>query len=163
MVHNIPMIKWIIKTDEKGEVISRRKSNKKGNIYHIFNELIYIIDLVSDPKFTLEIVITEEEEIRCDDGKGSWRRKGISIKDRNLVKIIEKKKMNKTEDYLKFLPENISEPFSTKDIASELKINIPLARKMIYFFKRTDAINCTGKIGNLLLYKKKRKRKKKEA
>ncbi len=154
LVHNIPVIKWIIKTDENGVVLSRRKSNKKGNIFHIFDELIYIIDLISNPNFTLEIVMSEEEEIRRDDGKGSWRRKGTSIIDRKLVKILERKKICKVEDYLKILPKNLNEPFSTKDIARELKISIYLARKIIYFFKKINAIKCIGKKGNLLLYKK---------
>lgn len=160
LVHNIPVIKWIVKTDENGVVLSRRKSNKKGNIFHIFDELIYIIDLITNSKFTLEIILTEEEEIRCNDGKGSWRRKGISIIDRKLVKILEQKKMCKVEDYLKILPENINEPFSTKDIAHELKISIYLARKILYFFKKINVIICSGKKGNLLLYKKNKSRKK---
>jgi hypothetical protein len=114
---------------------------------------------VLEPKFSLEIVITEEEEIRHDDGMGSWRRKGVSIKDRRLVKVIEKKKINNLEDYLKILPGNIREPFSTKDISSELKISIFLARKILYFYKKTNLIKCTGKNGNLLLYKKKKAKK----
>jgi hypothetical protein len=154
LVHNIPFIKWIIKTDDGGKVITKRKSSKKGNIYHLFDELIYLIDVVSDPNFSLEIVITEEEEFRQDDGKGSWRRKGVSIKDRKLVGIIEKKKFNKPGDYLKILPRGIKEPFSTKDIAGELRISINLARKILYFYKAVKLINCTGKNGNLLLYNK---------
>lgn len=154
LVHDIPIIKWIIKIDENGIVLSKRKSNKKGNIFHIFDELIYIIDMISNPNFTLEIVMSEEEEIRCDDGKGSWRRKGISIIDRKLVKIYERIKMNKVEDYLNILPENINEPFSTKDIARELKISIYLSRKILYFFKKIKLITCSGKKGNLLLYEK---------
>ncbi len=156
LVHNIPSVKWLIKTDEGGNIISKRKSTKKGNLYHIFDELIYLTDIVSDPKFALEIVITEEEEIRQDDGRGSWRRKGVSIKDRKLVRIIEKKKINKIDDYFKILPVKIKEPFSTMDIAGELKISIYLARKILYFYKKINLIKCTGKKGNLLLYKKKK-------
>jgi hypothetical protein len=156
LVHNIPSIKWIIKTDRNGNIISKRKSSKKGNLYHVFNELIYLVDIAPEPKFSLEIVITEEEEIRQDDGKGSWRRKGVSIKDRKLIGIIEKKKINKLEDYLKFLPDDLQVPFSTKDISKELKVSIYLARKIVYFYKKTKLIRCTGKIGNLLLYKKKK-------
>jgi hypothetical protein len=110
-----------------------------------------------NPRFTLEIVFTEEEEIRQDDGRGSWRRKGISIKDRRLIRIIEKKKFNKKEDYLNILPDNIKEPFSTKDIGRELNVSIYLARKILYFYKNINIIKCTGKKGNLLLYKKNQK------
>jgi hypothetical protein len=154
LVHNIPSIKWLIKTDKSGNIISKRKSSKNENLYNLFDELIYLIDVVSDPKFSFEIVMTEEEEIRQNDGKGSWRRKGLSIKDRKLVRIFEKNKFNKLKDYLKILPGNIKEPFSTKDISSELKISIYLAQKIVYFYKKSKLIKCTGKKGNLLLYVK---------
>jgi len=154
LVYNIPLIKWIIKVDENDNIISRRKSSKKGNLFHLFDELIYLIDIISNPNFSLEIVITEEEEIRRDDGKGSWRRKGISIIDRKLVRIIEKTKMERKGDYLEILPGSLKEPFSTKDIACELGISIYLARKILYFYKKVKVIKCTGKKGNLLLYKR---------
>jgi hypothetical protein len=154
LVHNIASIKWLIKTDENGNAVSKRKSSKKGLLFHIFDELIYITDIISNPNFSLDIVMTEEEEVRQDDGKGSWRRKGVSIKDRKLVKIIEKIKFNNKNDYFKILPANIAQPFSTKDIAAELKISIYLARKILYCYKKIKLINCIGKKGNLLLYKK---------
>lgn len=154
LVHNIPSVKWLIRTDKSGNITSRRKSPKKGNMYHLFDELIYLIDIVPDPKFSLEIVITEEEEIRQDDGKGGWRRKGLSIKDRKLIRIIEKVKVNKLEDYFKIYPFSIKEPFSTRDVAGDLNISIYLAREIVYFFKNTGLIKCTGKKGNLLLFVK---------
>jgi hypothetical protein len=152
LVYNIPLIKWIIKIDENGNIISRRKSTKKGNLFHLFDELIYLVDIISNPNFSLEIVITEEEEIRRDDGKGSWRRKGISIIDRKLVRIIEKTNMERKSDYLEILPGSLKEPFSTNDIANELGISIYLARKILYFYKKVKLIKCVGKKGNLLLY-----------
>jgi hypothetical protein len=154
LVHNIPAIKWLIKMDAGGNVVSKRKSTKKGTLYHLFDELIYLTDIVTDPKFTLEIVITEEEETRQDDGRGSWRRKGVSIKDRRLIRILEKRKIATLKDYFTILPENLPEPFSTKDIAGKLKIRSALARKVVYFFKKTGLLQCVAKKGNLLLYKR---------
>ncbi len=154
LVHNIPEIKWLIKTDGNGSIVSKRKSTKKGSLLHIFNELIYITEIISHPYFTLEIVITEEEEIRQDDGKGSWRRKGVSIKDRKLLRIIEKRKFSKKKDYLKLLPDDLPEPFSTKDIAAELNITIYLARKILYCLKKIEVIKLADRRGNLLLYKR---------
>jgi Mn-dependent DtxR family transcriptional regulator len=64
--------------------------------------------------------------------------------------------MNKKDDYLKILPGSIKEPFSTKDIACELGISKYLAKKILYFYKKVNLINCIGKKGNLLLYKRNR-------
>lgn len=154
LVHNIPAIKWLIKTDMRGNIILKRKSPKKGNVYYIFDELIYLVDIVSDPNFSLDIIITEEEEIRQSKRKGNETRKGFSIKDRKLIKILEKIEIDKIEDYLKIFPSGIKEPFSTKDVAGELNVSIYLAQEIVYFFKKTELIKCTGKRGNLLLYNK---------
>jgi hypothetical protein len=160
LVHNIPQTKWLVKLDEKGDLISKRKSTKKGSVFYVFNELIYLLDIITDRNLSLEIIITEEEEIRTDDGKGSWRRKGVSIKDRKLISIVSKKKFSKVEDYLDILPEGMVEPFSSKSLAAELNISVVLSRKIIYFFKKIKAIRMTGKDGNMLLYKRIKRRQK---
>ena len=107
--------------------------------------MIYFTDIISHPNLSLEIVLTEEEETRQDDGKGSWRRKGVSIKDRRLIRIIEKIKMNEKVDFLRLLPDRIKEPFSTKDIANELNVSIYLARKILYSLKKIEVIEDVGK------------------
>ena len=59
-------------------------------IVDVFEELVRIPSLFLEDNLSLEVLMIEDEEIRCLDGKGSWRRRGISIKDRKLIKIFEK-------------------------------------------------------------------------
>ena len=153
LVYNIPAIKWIIMTDKNGNIVSIRRSPKRGHVFHLFEELIYLTDIIPNPNLSLEVVMTEEEEIRQDDGKGSWRRRGISIRDRKLVRIIERIKMNGKWDYIKILPEKIKEPFSTKDISNALSVSIYLSRKILFCLKKIKVIEDVGKKGNLILYK----------
>ena len=85
MVYPIPRDKWIVVTSADGhEVIRRRKSPKRGRITDVFEHLVYLPMLMNEPRFSLRVLMTQQEEIRRDDGKGSWRRKGVSIVDRHL-------------------------------------------------------------------------------
>ena len=91
IIYPIPYIKWISKIDKNtNEIITKRKSPKKGNFLDVFDEMIRFPSFINHKNFSLEIILTEINEIRCDDGKGSWRRKGVSIIDRELIKIHDK-------------------------------------------------------------------------
>jgi len=108
--------------------------------------------LFQQKNFTLEILLIKEEEIRCDDGKGSWRRKGISIFDRKLKEVVESIIFQNKQDFQRFIPINLEEPFSTKSYAKELQIAVFKARRIIYTLKNIGTIREVGKKGNLLLY-----------
>ena len=103
LVYPIACEKWIVKL-KNSKTASRRKSPKTGTIFDIFKELINIRDIVSSASFSLEILLIAEEQIRTDDGKGSWRRKGVSITDRKLLAVKERIELNTKSDYLIFVP-----------------------------------------------------------
>ena len=102
----------------------------------------------------LEVLLIKEEEIRCNDGKGSWRRKGISIKDRKLLEVIEKVEFKNKEDFLVFLPDSLPENFTNKNLAKVLEISINKARKITYCFRKMKIIKEVGKIRNELVFEK---------
>ena len=124
LVHPIPEQKWIIQVNEYDEIIGRRKSPKKGKLTDLFRELIRIPKLISEDKFSLEVLMTNQEEVRCDDGKGSWRRRGASIKDRKLIDVNNRILLNNRNDFLRFLPKNLDEAFTNKSLANSRGISI---------------------------------------
>ena len=63
---------------KEGTPISKRKSTKKGKLTD-FRELVRIPDILGEDNFSLEVLFIDEE-VRCNDGKGSWRRRGIASK-----------------------------------------------------------------------------------
>ena len=85
---------------ETGELLRSRKSPKKGDVYDLFSELVRIPHLIMHPNLTVEAVLITDKEIRCDDGKGSWRRRGVSIVDRVLVDVLETKAFHSAKDFL---------------------------------------------------------------
>jgi hypothetical protein len=153
LVHPIPSIKWILKKFyPDGVVVKRQKSPKSGRPEDLFYELVRIPALISHPRLTIELLLIEEEETRVNDGKGSWRRKGWSIVDRKLIRILQARPLNFPSDYLSFLPNELPEIFSTNDVAVLLKVKPSLARKLIYCLRQSGLIAVVGKKDKQLLY-----------
>ncbi len=154
LVHPIAIEKYIVIIEGSEQIISRRKSPKKGKLTDLFDELVRIPDLMAEDNFILEILMTKEEEIRCKDGKGSWRRKGISIVDRKLIEVTEKITFTEEKDFLRFLPEELPEKFTNKELAKTLKITVFKARKITYCFRKMKIIKEVGKVKNELIFEK---------
>jgi hypothetical protein len=153
LIYPIAEMKWILRLGEdKRTEISRRKSPKQGSLVHLFAELVRIPDLISIPDFSLELIFIHEEEIWVDDGKGSWRRKGWSIYDRRLIKVLSTKRLSAPEDFRALLPESLPAEFSTADLAVAMAQPRYLAQKMAYCLRRMGVIKRSGKRGKSWLY-----------
>jgi len=104
--------------------------------------------MIGDENFSLEVLLIDEEEVRCNDGKGSWRRKGVSIKERKLLKVNDRILFQAKADYLKILPANLNRVFTTRELAKLAKISVRTARQITY---------CLRKSGVILLVENKRR------
>jgi len=153
LVFPIAQEKWIIRLAEDGVTrLGRRKSPKQGNIYHLFKELVSLPRIIEKKNFSLEVLVTREEEIRRDDGQGSWRRKGWSIFDHHLIEVLHRHLFKYPADFLKLIPQNLQEPFSTRDLADSIEQPHWLAQKMAYCLRNMGLVHVVGKNGNALLY-----------
>jgi len=153
LIYPMPVEKWLVYVSLSGnEVVCRRKSPYKGELIHIFRELVSIPTLINEGNFEIEVLMTREEEIRCRDGKGSWRRRGISIKDRQLLGISDRIVLRKKWDFLPLLPDDLSEPFSNMSLSASTGASIRDCRRMTYCLRKMGVIEQVGKDGNWLLY-----------
>jgi hypothetical protein len=153
LVFPIAQEKWIVRMakDEKTR-LGRRKSPKKGNVFHLFDELVYIPGLITHPNFSLETLLIQEEEVRCDDGTGSWRRNGLRIADHRLIDVLSQHTFRDTSDFLALIPTDLPEPFSTNDLAEGIDQPRRIAQQVAYCLRHMEAIDMVGKNGNSLLY-----------
>jgi hypothetical protein len=152
LIHPIPYYKWIIRLNNEGEVLSRRRSPKRGRVEELFYELVYMPRLVKNPFFEIEVVLVNEESYLIDDGKGSWRRRRWSIYDRKLINVHKAHVFKTPSDYHRLLPGSLPIEFTTRDLANKSKLRIRLAQKMVYCLREMGAILSTGKRGNAILY-----------
>jgi hypothetical protein len=153
LVHPIAAEKWILRQHVDENIpVERRKSPKRGRIEHLFYEMVRFPGLISNANFSLEILMTREEEIRVQDGKGSWRRQGWSISDRKLIEVISQRVFSSPEDFSALLPAELPEIFTSRQLATSLKIPANLASKMIYCLRSMEIIHHSGQRGRANLY-----------
>jgi hypothetical protein len=153
LVYPIPKVKWIVhKSTGTGEAYGRRRSPKKGRLSDLFSELIRIPNLFSNGNLSVEVLMVEVEEIWCNDGRGSWRRKGASIEDRKLIRVFERRIFEHKTDFLKFLPEDLPDPFSNRNLAESLGIPVSQSRKMTYVLRKIGTITYVSKNRNQMLF-----------
>ncbi len=152
LVYPIAVLKWIDHVSSSGEFAGRRKSPKKGKLIDLFQELVHTPDMVGNDNFSLEVLLIEEEELRCSDGRGSWRRNGVSVKDRRLLKVFDRHIFQGARDFLAFLPKDLDAPFTNGTLALKLGISARLAQKITYCLRKMGAISVAGKKGNELLF-----------
>ena len=152
LVYPIPRRKWIVHVTESGDIVRRRKSPKKGRLSDLFYELVRTPNLIREENFSLEILMIEEEEVRCNDGKGSRRRRGVSVKDRRLMNVDGKTLFKNEKDFLRFLPPDLIKPFTNKKLAKLSGVSINLARKITYCLRKMGATTTLGKEGKELLF-----------
>ena len=153
LVYPIAAEKWIVRVTASGQVIGRRKSPKVGRLVELFDELVSIPDLINHPNLVFEIAMVQEEEIRSDDGRGSWRRRGQSVRDRKLLQVVETVAFEKKEDFIRFLPEKLEQPFSNASLAHRLGVPVHAVRPMTYCLKKMGVLEQVGKRGNQLFFR----------
>lgn len=153
LVYPIAEAKWIRKlTADRQDLISRRKSPKKGRVEHLFDELVRIPKLICDDNFAIEVLLIHEEEIRSDDGQGSWRRRGVSILDHKLLEVVGSAYFCGPQSFLHLLPEGLAEPFTTRALSEALGLRLRVAQRMSYCLRHMGAVEKVGQDGRAYLY-----------
>jgi hypothetical protein len=152
LVYPIAQKKWIVRVDNDGRMTGRRKSPKRGCFEDLFVELVRIPGLVSHTNFTLEVLLTWEEEVWLKDNRGSWRRRGWSIADRRLLNVVDRRLLASPDHFQAFLPDSLQFPFTTSELAKAIHKPIYLAQKMAYCLRTMGVIEIVGKQGNSYLY-----------
>jgi ribosomal protein S25 len=152
IIHPVIINKYIEVFDDDGKRKYRRKSPIRGSPWNIFDALIYAPELPLIPGLIIEIAMIDAVEIRVNDGKGSWRRKGVSIKDRTMTAFHERIILKKPTDYLRFVPIKRHEELSSRLLSEKVGIHITLARKTLYVLVKLGILEKTGKKSKLVLY-----------
>lgn len=153
LVHPIAVERWIVKYAADGEtLIERRKSPKKGYVEHIFSELVSIPNLIERENFSLEVVMTREEQLLRNDGQGSWRRKGWSVTDRRLLEVVSTMRFNRKEDFRALIPASVLPGFTIRELARGLKQPTRIANDMVYCLRTMGMIRQVSTKGRAFVY-----------
>jgi hypothetical protein len=151
LVYPVVQEKWIVRSND-GAVAVRRKSPKRGRLEDLFWELVSIPKLLANPNFSLEVLMTREEEVRRYSRNRKWRRRGWVIEGRRLVDVLDRRLFVTSTDWLKFVPDKL-QSFTTKDLATVADTNRELAQKMAYCLRHARMIELIGRQGRANLYR----------
>jgi hypothetical protein len=152
VVHPIAVETSIVRIDETGEVLSRRRSPKRGAAVDLFAELVSFPELVVHPHLTVEVLLVRVEEVRRFDGTRAWRRKGWVIEERRLLEVVDRRHIDSPDDLASLLPVALPPAFTTADLAAALGRPRRLAQQMTYCLRRAGVIQTVSKNGNAAVY-----------
>jgi len=148
VVYPLVTEKRIILYDQTGKKILRtRKSPRHDSLYTMFNELFRIPGFLRHEFFEFEVVFTAQEEVRISDGNGSWRKKGVSVRERRLVEVADTKSFRGLADYAKLIPRTLQGGFTCSGLSAAVSCPRKLAQKMAYCLSRAGLLESTGKEG----------------
>jgi hypothetical protein len=153
LVYPVAAEKWILKhpKDNMGE-ITKRKSPKKGRRAEIFTELVSFPELLCSERFSLEITMIKEQELRVFTGEKPWRQHGWVTVERQLLEVMETHTYHNPSELSALIPSGLPKYFTTNDIASTGSMPRWLAQKMAYCLRNMGVIEQVGKKGRSNLY-----------
>jgi hypothetical protein len=152
LVYPIPYEKWVVRQEQDGTPIGRRRSPKRGCFEDVFEELVSIPELPKHHNFSMQILLIREEEVRRHDSNRCWRRRGWVTHERRLLDVVGQRLLEKAADMLVFIPPALADPFTASDLASSLARSTRLARMMVYCLRKAGCVATVGKRGKAPLY-----------
>ncbi len=153
VVHPVPVELTILRIDPgSGELLSTRKSPKKGDYYSIFDELIRSANLIAAHNITVEVLLVKTRELRSRDGSGSWRRRGDHTLSRELVEVVGRRSFQSMSDWLALIPAGLKAPWSSLSLSEAAGISRTRAQQILYCYARAGIIKSAGKEGRSKLY-----------
>lgn len=144
----------IVRLSSEGEILSARRSPKHGRVEDIFSRLVSFPTLLCRPHLELEILLTEEEELRVHQAGKAFRRHGWTVRGRSLAGVSDCIRIASPEDAAALLPSRLPEPFDTAELAEAAAITRRLAQQMTYCLRAMGMIEITGNRRRAHLYRR---------
>lgn len=153
LVYPMPCNKWLMWIDqETGEISKKRKSPKKWNPYDAFYELYKIRPFLTNPNLHIRLELMDMEEYRMLNGWSYDKKRGSTRHDRIPVAIRQEAIIDQVEDYVQFVPYELSGQFTSKEFAKAAGIHIDTARQVLQILNDVKAVKRVGKQSRSYLY-----------
>lgn len=135
-----------------GDVVSTRYSPIRQSLPHLFLELVHF-GIFPHPRLQLDVLLTEQEEIRVPPkARSSWRKK-YSVDERTLITVHQHLKFKTAADLWRALDLNVPTEFTTSDLVQANTLPRWLAQKAAWCFRRMEFIEPCGKLRNTVVYR----------
>jgi len=153
IVHPVPGRRWVVRTDDAGGVLSRRRSPRAGQPTEIFDVLVAFPTLIGHPNLVVEVLLCEEEHVRAAAPRRTrGRRRDPGV--RRLVGVLESYQISRPADVLGLLGAPLpTEPFTTAELGALVGAPTVLAQRITFCLRLLELIETTGKRGHAPLYR----------
>ena len=154
--------KLVRKDRRNGKVVSSRYSPARQTLPYLFLELVHFTKAFPHPNLQLDVLLTEQHEVRVPAKRKTWRRKH-SVQDRSLVEVQKTYSLTTAKDLWSELQLELPDVFTTAHLAESGSMPRWLAQKAAYCFREMAFIEPCGKQGNAIQYRLKRQGRRKAA
>ena len=154
LVAPLPLVRRIIRLSDEGELLSARRSPRRGRVEDIFNRLVSIPSLLCQPHFELELLLTHQDELRVYRHGKAFRRHGWVVAGRRLVSVEQCLRITSPDDAACLLPPSLPELFDTAQLAEAAAIERRTAQQMTYCLRAMGVLHTTGKRGNAIVHRR---------
>jgi len=136
-----------------GEMLSRRISPKKGYIQEAAAALSPIWYFLTNPNLSVWVPFLHVTDLRPQNEEGRRREKKTDTLPKELLGGIY---IDSPEDMLAFLPENLPDVFTTKDVARLSPCPLPLAQSLMTVLYKLELVERERGERNLFNYRLRR-------
>lgn len=152
IVHPIALERRIVRVDEEGEVVSVRRSTKRGAMVEVFDKLTAFPSLLTHPNLTVEVLLLGEDHVRAARPT-TVRRRTRDPGERRLRDVRSCVELRGVDDIVRALPSLPTELFSTRELAAVLGCSMLLAQRTAYCLRAVNIIETAGKRGRTPLHR----------
>ena len=147
VVHPAYGTRWVCTADpETGALSPRRRCGRPESAWKLFYTLPAIREFLGRPNLHFIVPVLEVSEWRV---KGDRRR---SRRDRVPKALLAEYTFAHPADFLTLLPEELSEPFTSADLARAAGIPLGDAQMYLYLVHQIGLLDRIGKRGHAYLY-----------
>ena len=155
VVYPIARIKYLSWIDEAtGECSKPRKSPVKGSVYRAFVELYKIQSILSQENLCLCFPLLEVEEYRLLNGWSQDKKKGSCRYDRIPRALLDEIRLEKPEDYLRLIPENLPEPFTALEFGKAVGEKKQIAGIVLHVLNYLNVLERCENRGRFYTYRR---------
>jgi len=144
----------IIRLSSEGEILSSRRSPRHGRVEDVFSRLVSFPALLCRPRLEIEILLTEENELRVYQQGRAFRRHGWIVTGRSLSGVTERVRLACPADAAALLPSRLPESFDTAELAEAAAITRRLAQQMTYCLSAMGMLEVVGNRRRARVYRR---------
>jgi hypothetical protein len=158
LVAPVPRRRRIVRLSPQGEILSARWSPRRGRPEDVFARLVSLPELLLRPQLELELLLTQEDELRVHRSGKAFRRHGWVVSARSLVCVEERIPIATPGAAAALLPAGLPDPFDTAELAAAAGISRRLAQQMTYCLRAMQVLEDVGSRRHARLYRRLRLR-----